>query len=79
MVKKTTWQDAKKKWKKGLEDLKKLEKQEQALKAKIQIQNQANNEAYADYIVKLSSVSQKTQQELEAFYLGNTNPHVGGD
>ncbi|WP_375708946.1 hypothetical protein PJ261_02235 [Streptococcus dysgalactiae] len=79
MAKKVTWQDAKKKYEKGLEELKKLEKQEQVLKDKIQKQKQANKEAQADYIVRLSSESQKSDKEVEAFFLGQAGRQVGGD
>lgn len=79
MAKKITWQDAKKKYEKGLEELKKLEKQEQVLKDKIQNQKQANKEAQADYIVRLSSESQKSDKEVEAFFLGQAGRQVGGD
>ncbi|ELY5747373.1 hypothetical protein ACR3IL_11250 [Streptococcus iniae] len=79
MAKKLTWRDAKKKYDKGLEELDKLEKQEQVLKAKIQAQKEANQEAKADYIVRLSSESLKSDKEVEAFFLGNQATPTGGD
>ncbi|HIC0778740.1 TPA: hypothetical protein ACWZZU_001077 [Streptococcus agalactiae] len=79
MAKKTTWQDAKKKYDKGLEDAEKLKKQAKDLADKIKSQEQANREAYANYMTLLSEVSPKTQKEIEDFLLGKTPYSPGGD
>lgn len=79
MAKKVTWQEAKKKYEKGLEELDKLKKQESALVEKRKRQEQLSREAYANYMTILSEDSPRTQKEIEDFLQGRTPYSSGGD
>lgn len=69
MAKKLTWQDAKKKMKKGEDELIKLLDQKETLEAKIKKQEQSNREARADYLTLLASQSAKSDKEIEQWLL----------
>lgn len=79
MVKKATWQDAKKKMTKGEDELLKLMAQKDALEEKIKQQEQRNREARADYLTLLASQSTKSDQEIEQWLLQAQSYRKEGD
>ncbi|HHG6295685.1 TPA: hypothetical protein ACPXF4_001909 [Streptococcus suis] len=80
MVKKQTWQDAKKKKEKEEAELQKLYDQLEDLQAKIKKKEQSHREAYAEYLIQLHNSGEKTDAEVERFFL-SPHPHLpsGGD
>ncbi|CAM3325811.1 hypothetical protein STPL106120_05190 [Streptococcus pluranimalium] len=79
MVKKATWQDAKKKMTKGEDELLKLMAQKDALEEKIKQQEQRNREARADYLTLLASQSTKSDKEIEQWLLQAQSYRKEGD
>lgn len=79
MVKKVTWQDAKKKMKKEESELEKLYQQKKELIDKIRKKELSFREAKAEYIIQLHSSSEKTEEDLESFLLSSNRPHHGGE
>lgn len=79
MVKKATWQDAKKKMTKGEDELLKLMAQKEALEEKIKQQEQRNREARADYLTLLASQSAKSDKEIEEWLLKSHSFREEGD
>lgn len=83
MAKKTTWQDAKKKKEKIEAELDKLLIQDEQLQDKIKAKRQALREAEAEYFIELRNNSQKSDADLERFFLSNHHnpsvPHQGGN
>ncbi|HEO7897378.1 TPA: hypothetical protein VBN11_001620 [Streptococcus agalactiae] len=79
MVKKATWQDAKKKMTKGEDELLKLMAQKGALEEKIKQQEQRNREARADYLTLLASQSTKSDKEIEQWLLQAQSYRKEGD
>lgn len=80
MVKKQTWQDAKKKKEKEEAELQKLYDQLEELQAKIKKKEQSHREAYAEYLIQLHNSGEKTDAKVERFFL-SPHPHhpSGGD
>lgn len=79
MAKKTTWKDAKKKKEKEEAELNKLYNQLKDLQKKIKKKEQIAREAYAEYLIQLHNSGEKTDAEVERFFLSSSQPYQGGE
>lgn len=85
MVKKRTWKDAKKKKEKEQAELDKLYEQLEDLQDKIKQMELSFKEAYAEYLIQLHNSGEKSDAEVERFFLSSHQsqpqaqpPHQGG-